>query len=342
MSMFLKRCVSGMALSLFASGVSAQPQAQRALLNEPVSGYAYYNRPGATVEDHDLEFRDCFVATNVSRDDVPSQGLAFEIIWGGVMQAMSASAVENCMISRGWRVFRLSEEEGRSFSRLSDEDFRIRFGPMVGQTNPPGALAREWTNQAARPSGYHTASRPRPPSRDHLSARSFALRKYELRLRTPQEAAGPRLTDIRGLPAHRASAPEAGKAVVILRAIGRFMGFERTLSTGGSYRFGIEGNRDGVWQTFQVPPGRYRITNTSWLNHCLGSPAFDIDAGEVVYAGTFNLAGNLLGPTLNLDDLPGPITDRLQGARTAHYENGSTVPCMFGLFIYPLEIADAP
>lgn len=341
--MFWKHCVLGLALSLTAFEAAAQSGPQRVLLNEPVAGYAYYNRSGATVEDHDLEFRDCFVATNVSRDSVPSPGLAFEVIWGGVLRAMSASGVENCMISRGWRVFQLSENEGRSFSRLSDEDFRTRFGPMVGEANPPGVLAREWTNQAARPARYHTASRPRAPSRDQLSARSFALRGYELELRTPEEAAGPRLTDIRGVPLQRASTPEAGKAVVILGATGnRGMGFERTVATGGDYRFGINGSREGAWQTFQVPPGRYRITNTSWLNHCLGSPAFDIEAGEIVYAGTFNLAGEALGPTLNLDDLPGTLTDRLQGARAARYENGSTVPCLFGLFIYPLEIADAP
>lgn len=343
--MIWRSCLLGLALSALALDVSAQSNPQRVMISEPVQGYAYYNRPGASLDEHDTAFRDCVVATQVSSNESPlTQGVAARMIWGGVIQAIGASAVENCMIARGWRVFQLPEDQGREFSQLSDRDFSTRFGLIVGGAMPPGVLARQWENQTARPAGYHTPSRPRAPNRHHLSVRSYRLKNFPLELRTPEEAAGPSFGAVRGLPLNRAAAPGPGMAIVILRAVGsRFLGFARTEDTGGGKAFGISGNRAGVWQAFEVPAGRWRITRSSWIVHCLGSPAFDVAAGEVVYAGTFDLEGQVMGPTLDPSDVPdqlaAPLTERL---RAAHYENGSTVPCPYGLGIYPLEIPGAP
>lgn len=343
--MLWKKCLLGLVLSAAAFDVSAQSRDTRVMLSEPVQGYAYYNRPGASLDDHDGEYRDCFVATNIRPNgSEPSQGLAFNLIWGGVLQAIGASAAENCMIAKGWRVFQLPEDQGRAFSRLSDDDFRIQFAPMVGDEAPPGVLARAWDNQAAHPARYHTPSRARAPSRHQLSTRAFGLRNYQLQLRTYAEAAGPAWTGKRGVPLERATAPGEGNALVIVRAIGgRNLGFARTPETGGGGMFGINGNREGVWQAFEVPAGRWRITGSGWMNHCLGSPAFDIAPGEVVYAGTFDLVGQDLGPVLNLQDVPGRLNPALaERLRAASYQNGSTVPCAYGSGIFPLEIPGAP
>lgn len=342
--MLWKKCLLGLVLAATAFDVSAQSRDTRVMLSEPVQGFAYYNRPGASLDDHDGEYRDCFVATNIRPNgSEPSQGLAFAVIWGGVLQAIGASAAENCMIAKGWRVYQLPEAEGRAFSRLSDDDFRSQFAPMVGAETPPGVLARAFDNQAARPAGYHTPSRARAPSRHQLSTRAFGLRNYQLQLRTYAEAAGAPLTGKRGMALDQVRAPAAGNAIIIVRAIGRHMSFARTPETGGNAVFFISGNREGVWQAFEVPAGRWRISGTGWVNHCLGSPAFDVAPGEVIYAGTFDLVGETLGPVLNAADVPGRLDADLAGRlRVASYQNGSTVPCVYGSGIYPLEIPGAP
>lgn len=343
--MFWKNCLLGLALSATAFGVSAQSRPERVMISEPVQGHAYYNRPGASLEQHDAEFRDCLVATNVRpNDSAPRPSIAMQLVWGGVIQAIGTSAIENCMIARGWRVYQLAEAEGRTVSRLSDADFTARFAPMVGAATPPGVLVREWDNQTARPARYHTPSRPRAQSRDQLSARSFRLSGLEVQLRTADEANGPTFSAVRGVPLDRIPAPGPGKAIVVLGGVGnRGMFFSRTVETGGEIAFGLNANRQGLWQAFEVPAGRYRITRTSWIIHCLGAPAFDIAPGEVVYAGRFDLEGETMGPTLNPDEVPGQLSDGLRDRlRPARYENGSTVPCSYGMGIYPLEIPGAP
>lgn len=344
--MIWKSCLLGLVTSAAAFNASAQSPPERVMISEPVQGFAYYNRPGATLEQHDAEFRDCLAATNVRpNNSAPTPSIATQLIWGGVIQAIGTSAIENCMIARGWRVFQLPEAEGRAASLLPDADFTARFAPMVGASTPPGVLARAWDNQTARPASYHTPSRPRAQSRDQLSARSFRLSGLEVQLRAAAEAGGPTFSGgVRGVRLDRAAAPGPGKAIVVVGAVGnRSIIFSSTAGTGGEIAFGLDANRRGLWQAFEVPAGRYRITRTSWIIHCLGTPAFDLAAGEVVYAGRFDLEGAAMGPTLNLDEVPGELDVGLrERLRLARYENGSTVPCPYGMGIYPLEIPGVP
>ena len=345
--MVWKAYLLGLALSLIAFDASAQSRPARELISEPVQGYAYYNRPGATLDEHNEAFRDCFMATNVQMNGQPNPlatGLAFRMVWGGVIQAIGASAAENCMIAKGWRVFQLPENQGRAFSDLSPEAFKAAFAPLVGADTPPGNLARQWDNQTARPAEYHTPSRPRAPSPQQLSTRAFEVSGLPFELRTAQEAIGPSLVRLRGIQLAQAGEPKPGMAIIVVRAIGRrAMTFARTQATGGANAFGIEGGRQGNWQAFEVPVGRWRIAQTSWIIHCLGAPAFDLAAGDVIYAGTFDLEGQVMGPTLNVEDVPDQLAASLRARlRAANYENGSTIPCPYGAGIYPLEIPDAP
>lgn len=345
--MFWKICFLAVTLSASAVNASAQSRPARELISEPVQGYAYYNRPGKTLSEHNEAFRDCFVATNVRANGPASplaQGLAFKMVWGGVIQAIGASAVENCMIAKGWRVFQLPENQGRAFSDLSPEDFNAEFASLVGAETPPGNLARQWENQTARPAEYHTPSRPRAPSRHQLSTRAFELSGLTFELRSPEEASGPPFVGTRGMPLIEIAAPKPGMAVVVMRVVGsRILSFSRTQDTGGAYAFGMNGKREGSWEAFEIPAGRWRITRSSWIIHCLGSPVFNVAAGEVVYAGTFNLEGRVMGPTLDVADVPDQLAASLrERLRAADYQNGSTVPCPYGTGIYPLEIPGAP
>ena len=150
--MIWKSCLLGLVTSAAAFNASAQSPPERVMISEPVQGFAYYNRPGATLEQHDAEFRDCLAATNVRpNNSAPTPSIATQLIWGGVIQAIGTSAIENCMIARGWRVFQLPEAEGRAAtSRRSTFDVVVRhyngelpgYPPSANRCPPPASQIR--------------------------------------------------------------------------------------------------------------------------------------------------------------------------------------------------------
>jgi hypothetical protein len=104
---------------------------------------------------------------------------------------------------------------------------------------------------------------------------------------------------------------------------------------GGSYMF-----------AFAVPAGRWRVNYiASWivLNFCLGSPSFDVAAGDVVYAGAFDFSGQYLGPDLDLAPAKAWLAGLPQAltVRPAVYLNGSLGVCGNNE-IYALEVKGAP
>jgi hypothetical protein len=100
------------------------------------------------------------------------------------------------------------------------------------------------------------------------------------------------------------------------------------------------------WTTVFVPPGRWRIATFGFMpaaNMCLGSPSFEVKAGEVIYAGTFDFGAEEMGPSLDLalakEFLKGtPAADQV---KPAYYVNGSTSPCGDSS-IYAFDIPGAP
>ena len=110
------------------------------------------------------------------------------------------------------------------------------------------------------------------------------------------------------------------------------------------------------YSTYQVPSGRYVLSDLGALNACLGTLTFEVREGEVVYLGDFVLQppnlpmGTLFNPVANINsgmdarlraDLRVGIGDNLEGARTAlqaddeakaqltrvAYGNGYRIPC---------------
>ena len=104
--------------------------------------------------------------------------------------------------------------------------------------------------------------------------------------------------------------------------------------------------KDGDTWAYALPPGRWRIVgfgDKPLLDFCLGSPSFEAKAGEVVYAGTFDMSAQDVGPDLSLTPVKAwlgasPAADRV---RPAAYVNGSRGPCG-GNAIYAFEIKGAP
>ena len=141
--------------------------------------------------------------------------------------------------------------------------------------------------------------------------------------------------------------PAAGMAIIVMRGVGTNHGlqFQRVepSADGARFTFGIGVSRQGRWAAAEVPAGRWRINQTRVVNHCLGSPSFEVAAGEVVYVGTFDMSGDDMGPDLDLapaiSAIRGPAAERL---RAAVYRNGSTDTCRVPFVRYPLEIEGAP
>jgi hypothetical protein len=103
---------------------------------------------------------------------------------------------------------------------------------------------------------------------------------------------------------------------------------------------------DGSWFMRAVPPGayRYKQIGTIPLEFCLGSPAFEVKSGEIIYAGAFDLSAQSMGPDMSIE----PVRQLFDGAssfasvKPASYVNGSVGFCLGGAAIYALEFSGYP
>ncbi|MBB4084331.1 hypothetical protein [Brevundimonas lenta] len=317
-------------------------------LGEPAQGYAFYNRPGATVAEHNAELARCAADTWFGEDgqEFRRMGLAYELFWGGTARAVPVVKTENCMIARGWRVFELESAEGAAVAGLSGAALAERAGPWLGAETPPGRLVRSFTNQLARPNGYGTASRPRPASPGHISLKIFMEGDASVELPLLDLRAVFKQPRAKTLRWPQLPEPAPGNAIVIMRLSGTHyaLAFEQDVEDSAplGQSFGAMPSRNGRWVAVEVPAGRWRIARIQSLNLCFGSPAFEVAAGEVVYAGHFDTAGARLGPDLDLAPVraavQGPVVERL---RPAVYRNGSTGDCNMPNIGYALEFPGA-
>ena len=350
-------------------------------IGEVARGFVYYNRPGASLADHNADLAACMRdvdAAHVPLADpgtagispaAPIGGLIFHLIWDGPLAGVVASKVENCMIVRRWRAVRLGDDEGAQLAALSTPDLVARLTPWIGAPTPHGEIVRSFSNVAARPTDFEIASRPAQPDTRQLSLRLYAAAP-------PAAAAGTAETPPVVVPAKldprwptrslkpgelSLAPPEGGVILVRIRGIGPKggggMSFSRLAPSGDAsaavddhapgYAVAALGwiyaKREGNWFAFAVPAGQWRISGSGFLSYCLGAPSFTVGAGEVVYAGAFDLAGQSIGPDLDLE----PARTYLAGApaanlRPAVYQNGARGSCRgFGV-IYALEIPGTP
>ena len=350
--------------------------ADRIQIGEIATGYVYYNRPGASLADHNGDLKTCI--HDVGAEAIPQadpaavgatgivEPMILHALWDGPIAGVIAVKVENCMLVRGWRAVRLPADEGERLDKLALPDLASALTPWIGAETPHGDIVRAWANLAAHPDTFKLASRAAHPGKDQLSLRVYTQGVAPPIAPRPVPGTPLKLDPkwpTRPLkPSDIAAAPPGSAILVVrIRGIGPSGGigvvFNRLgpdLEVGpsvtdlapdvaGATIGWLYAKHEGNWFIFAVPPGRWRITAAGFLNYCLGSPAFDLHAGEIVYAGTFDLAGDNLGPDLSLDParayLGGAATDRL---RSAVYQNGSRGSCRgFGV-IYALEIPGAP
>ena len=308
------------------------------------TGYTFYNRPGASLEQHNADLVDCGLRTGVPRPGQASgpsnMGLAFDLVWAGPIAGMYADKVENCMVVRGWRVIRLDDADGSRLSKAPIGELMTALAPLVGADNPPGQVARSWSNLALNPDSYRISSRPPAPSKSQLSLRILneggiwrdppadpanpaAARQGATGTTpapAPKEAQAAPVWPSRPLKPEEIGQAPPGSAIVVVRVTGigqssgTGVGFARTKTQPGdtatlqidaptfmSATIGtLFARKEGNWFVLAIQPGRWRISGSGFLDYCLGGPSFEVAAGDVIYAGSFALKGANLGPDLNL------------------------------------------
>lgn len=339
-----KRVLLAAALSAVAGQAAAQSaDGARVEIGEPAQGLAYYNRPGATVAEHNAALAACMRDTAVVTDVSADMTLVEYLIWNGPIKGGIAASVENCMLVRGWRVFRAPDAEGAAAARLNGEAFAAVVGPWIGTAAPPGVMVRSWANEAARPAGYRTASMARTPSRNHLSIKLFGDTDPEL---PPTDPSSFQRRFARTARPEHLAPPAPGKAIILVRTTGAntSMHFEEAARAEGALwtTYIANSDRRGRWTSMEVTPGRYRIAQVGVINLCLGAPSFEVAAGEIVYAGAFDLSGPQIGPDMDMASAAalaqGAAAERL---RPAAYRNGSTASCRRPNLPYAMEFPGA-
>ncbi len=355
-------------VGLLACLVAASPTAAHEVrFDEAHPGPTYFNRPGATLEDHNRDLAYCSrflgsIANAAWVDNSLVGYLLFRVEGGGWVEGGNAGRIETCMVTLGWRVYRLGDEEARSLSTQSDAEVAQAVSSLVGSSEPRGSFLRRWNNEAAHPQGRIFAFGDlRPPPEPGLSMRSF--RHWLAQQPEPEApAARPELIEIRR-DRRPATTPPNGMAMIFFRVKGvgseygpgiRFAeilpGMSPTSSPRASHVIhGFVGSlgirREGNWLSYTVPPGRWALSWAGRFGLCLGAPSFEVEEGEVIYAGAYDISAANLGPDLDLapalEYLGGNADGRLQAA--AYDRNGDTFPCgNHPEPIYSLEIEGLP
>ena len=122
-------------------------------LGELAPGYTYYNRPGATVADHNRELADCVQRTLTwyygppsGAGDVlgygPIGSMVFGMVWNGPVAGLEAAQVENCMVVRGWRVVDIGEARGKTLSTAPLDTLSAALADEIGASSPSGEIVQ--------------------------------------------------------------------------------------------------------------------------------------------------------------------------------------------------------
>jgi hypothetical protein len=374
------KLVLGAGLAALALTVGGQALADPVNLGRASAPNSFFNRPGADMATHDAELRECMVLA--ARTSQPAAyayspsllgALITAAVEAGIQavetnHAMRANA-ENCMVVRGWRVVEIPKDQADELAKLPQPAQAAKLQDWVGAASPPGEVVRQWNNDAADGATTKFEQGKLVGGGANLS---FTARDHSQDAKLPSAESSSIWTRYAGM----ATALKAGAldkaphedAIVVIFVKGsgihagdtlmfRRMGPDPDTSPRGDDKLPDQfmaydnwvWHKSGQWYAYAVPPGRWRIAaltevgNNYELNFCLGSPAFDVKAGDVVYAGAFDLSQGYVGPDLSLEPAKawlgaGAFAEAL---KPASYVNGARARCG-GTYIYDLEAKGAP
>lgn len=356
------------ALAIFA----APPAGAEVSLVHSSDGYTYFNKAGADWATHNAALDDCWMRASQTRTTSVIIGKA-QAMYPGAMASFEQERgvqvnLENCMVAHGWRVVRVPDAEGASLAALPRKQLAEDYlSGWVGAETPHGEVVRSWANEAANGSTVRVDVRPNYSGRPSLSLTAQASPKPQYvdqpaTMFLPQSALPPK-----ALKADQLGEIKPGSAVIVLTV------------KGGGFRNGMglillrEGpdlltpawlrdqqpdqiqagvalmaaKSEGNVLVYAAPAGRWRVASLYGgvvaLSLCLGAPAFEVGAGEVVFAGTIDFEAADLTPDMTMDQAKAYMAarpDLAEKMRPAVYENGNPGVCG-GSFIYALDFKGA-
>lgn len=367
-----------LALSLVGAPAVGQEPARPADLTVSTGGTTYYNLPGATWADHVAAMRDCAAQAGNAIYAYGSTQRLPEIDPIMASHPSFQGFIENCMVLKGWRVVQMNRWKAQPLARSGRAALETALTPLIGAETPEGEIMRVFSNEAARGDTVFNRYLVTPTPPRTLSIRATDLRDLPRFWSvppapvTPPEPVVAYRPHLESLSVEELSRLPADAAVILVRVIGagRSPGGGFTLrrmappaeltarrttaleptdtpfigATAGVMRL-PEAERGDVILAYPVVPGRYRAADRMMLDLCFGGPAVEVGAGEVVYLGAFEIAGQAsLSPDMALDPAQAflaPIP-ALQGrVRPASWVNGTTESCRGGS-AYALEFPGMP
>lgn len=352
--------------------MAAQANAdERLQLSKVTSGYTFFNRPGATSAEQNADIAECAamaaqLVSGMVAANSANQGLALAILSAGPESAVHRSGIENCMVVRGWRVVRTPKEEGAVLAKLPARELAGRLAPWIGADTPPGEIVRTWRNEAATAAtdrydnpmfGSENGSLSLLAAGDvKLASAADVYMKPKIDKRWPTKKLGPK--EFTKAPADAAIVIVETRGLSFANGIG--LHFARVADSGVAHPASIDhapeeidatvgllfNNSKGNWLAYAVPAGRWRISSLGSLpvlSTCLGSPGFEVAAGEIVYAGAFDMGADTIGPDLSLAPVQAWLVGQpaAEKVKAAVYSNGWTGVCA-GQSMYALEMAGVP
>jgi hypothetical protein len=255
------------------------------------------------------------------------------------------------MVAKRWRVVRLSDADGQATAKLAPPEQAHRLREWVGAESPLGTIVRTFGNEGA---GGQTSKFGSFLAPDSVSLSVTSLDAATIKARLFDEI-GPPSKEIRETPPTKLTALPAGDALIVvhLKGLGRqngeWMSFRRVSGGGSSDNvpptpyfmvwlpslpFPKPADKREAIRAFVVPAGHWVVSavgqNLSAVSFCISSPGFDVGQNEAVFAGTFDLSADNVGPDMNMVSAQRLLADRppLAGAlRPAQWTNGLRTPC---------------
>jgi hypothetical protein len=350
-----------------ASSVAAQGD-----ITQSTSGYTYFYKAGANWDDHVDDVQQCSMAADrmtpliLSAYSSGAHGVLGSALESGFhsmhKRRTMAANIENCMVVRQWAVVRLDPVIGAEIMALPNATKAERLRDMVGADRAAGEIVRRFSNEAA---DNRTRMFSDPGDLDKPSLSVEAVRSVPL---APTKAVPADVPDrvvkpkrpVQSTKLEQVTRIPDGYAVVLI-------GLADPQRKANNLRFLRAPNPDGsadslpdefvaaiggaIWnrpkeklEAFVVPSGRWRLTHRSdgieTVSFCLGAPAFEVAAGEIVYIGRYDVSGSgAFGPHAGWSPSPADITKfpRLgEGWRSAEVVGHDETVC-WGSFLYALR-----
>jgi len=336
------------AASLFLSQANAQPLRARDLDGGDLAWF--YNKPSVPLQQY---LDDEVLCANLTSRAAPGAGAYGGGLVTGVFRAAMAPGQDaarrnNCMIVLGYRRFEIRPGDQREFTRrVADGGDDLLESYISAEQPPEGVLASQWRNEFLSASVTLQAAEDlnatlptqRFPYLQAWEAPQFfvqhGIREIEaggvldptlatIVVRTADANGQERSSGV-GALAFMQIDPETGNAPLI-RDVPVFMHL-------GERRRGVAARI----QVFQAPPGRYVLWRyldlTRVVDFCIGAPAFDVAAGDVVYAGSWEMSrgGPISVSMADEESVRAHLASLAPAAglalRQAVFRNGARFPC---------------